>query len=64
MSRGTVSRLCAIVGVAAVRGGFLVATGGAGAGGMLVASNLYPLVSDSSAVTAPAQDPSHVNGWG
>ena len=36
----------------------------AGAAGTLVAYNLYPLVSDSSAVSAPLADASLVNGWG
>jgi uncharacterized protein (TIGR03118 family) len=37
---------------------------GAGAAPTLVAYNLYPLVSDGSAVTAPLSDSSLVNGWG
>jgi uncharacterized protein (TIGR03118 family) len=37
---------------------------GAGASGVLVAYNVYPLVSDSSAVSAPLADGSLVNGWG
>src|SRR5580704_5751104 len=37
---------------------------GAATAGPLVAYNMYPLVSDSSAVTAPLTDPSLVNGWG
>ena len=37
---------------------------GAGASSTLVAYNLYPLVSDGTAVTAPLADPSLVNGWG
>jgi uncharacterized protein (TIGR03118 family) len=41
-----------------------VAVTGAGAASTLVAYNLYPLISDSSAVTAPATDGSLVNGWG
>jgi uncharacterized protein (TIGR03118 family) len=36
----------------------------AGAAGTLVAYNMIPLVSDSSAVSAPLNDPSLVNGWG
>ena len=32
--------------------------------GVLVAYNVYPLVSDTAAVSAPLQDPSLVNGWG
>src|ERR1700744_5419058 len=44
----------------------MLALGGLSAEGArsLVAYNLYPLVSDSSAVTAPLTDPSLVNGWG
>jgi uncharacterized protein (TIGR03118 family) len=38
--------------------------GGAGAGRSLVAYNMFPLISDSSAVSAPATDASLVNGWG
>jgi uncharacterized protein (TIGR03118 family) len=37
---------------------------GTSAGGQLVAYNVYPLVSDSSTVSAPLQDPLLVNGWG
>jgi uncharacterized protein (TIGR03118 family) len=37
---------------------------GAGAKHSLVAYNLYPLVSDSSAVSAPLTDASLLNGWG
>ncbi len=36
----------------------------AGASGALVAYNVYPLVSDGTAVTAPLADGSLVNGWG
>jgi uncharacterized protein (TIGR03118 family) len=36
----------------------------AGASGTLVAYNMYPLVSDGAAVTAPLADASLVNGWG
>src|SRR5580765_6936187 len=42
----------------------LLAAGGAGASGTLVAYNIYPLISDSSAVSAPLSDTSLVNGWG
>lgn len=38
--------------------------GGAGASSTLVAYNMYPLVSDGTAVSAPLADPSLVNGWG
>ncbi len=37
---------------------------GAGASGTLVAYNLYPLVSDGTAVAAPLADASLINGWG
>jgi uncharacterized protein (TIGR03118 family) len=37
---------------------------GANATGTLVAYNVYPLISDSSAVAAPMTDSSLVNGWG
>jgi uncharacterized protein (TIGR03118 family) len=42
----------------------LLGAGGAGASGTLVAYNVYPLISDSSAVSAPLADTSLVNGWG
>src|SRR5579862_5773339 len=63
------SRTHAQRGVAALAFALLSATlafGGAGASAAhsLVAYNLYPLVSDSSAVTAPLTDASLVNGWG
>jgi len=41
-----------------------IGAGGAGASGTLVAYNVYPLVSDGSAVAAPLTDTSLVNGWG
>jgi uncharacterized protein (TIGR03118 family) len=41
-----------------------LAVGGAGASRSLVAYNLYPLVSDGAAVSAPLADSSLVNGWG
>jgi uncharacterized protein (TIGR03118 family) len=41
-----------------------VGVSGAGAAATLVAYNLYPLISDGTAVTAPAADASLVNGWG
>jgi uncharacterized protein (TIGR03118 family) len=37
---------------------------GAGAAPTLVAYNIYPLVSDGAAVSAPLADPALVNGWG
>jgi uncharacterized protein (TIGR03118 family) len=42
----------------------IVAVAGAGAAPTLVAYNLYPLVSDGTAVKAPLADASLVNGWG
>ena len=42
----------------------LLGAGGAGASGTLVAYNVYPLISDGSAVSAPLSDTSLVNGWG
>jgi uncharacterized protein (TIGR03118 family) len=42
----------------------LLGAGSAGASGTLVAYNMYPLVSDGSAVSAPLADPALVNGWG
>src|SRR5581483_5375892 len=44
--------------------GLAVGVAGASASGTLVAYNVYPLISDGSAVTAPASDASLVNGWG
>jgi uncharacterized protein (TIGR03118 family) len=41
-----------------------VGVAGANASGSIVAYNLYPLISDSSAITAPLSDSSLVNGWG
>jgi uncharacterized protein (TIGR03118 family) len=41
-----------------------IGAAGANASQTLVAYNLYPLVSDSSAVSAPLTDSSLVNGWG
>jgi uncharacterized protein (TIGR03118 family) len=44
--------------------GLAAGVAGANATGSLVAYNVYPLISDSSAVTAPMTDSSLVNGWG
>jgi uncharacterized protein (TIGR03118 family) len=63
MSFVLVRRLVA-TGVALLATSLALAVGGAGATRSLVAYNLYPLVSDSSAVSAPLADPSLVNGWG
>src|SRR5580693_6275596 len=59
-------RVCvwAAVGSVVVASALLLGLAGADAAGPLVAYNMYPLVSDSSAVTAPLTDPSLVNGWG
>jgi uncharacterized protein (TIGR03118 family) len=59
----TPSRLAAAC-VAIVATSALAVAGGAGAARSLVAYNLYPLISDGSAVTAPLSDSSLVNGWG
>jgi uncharacterized protein (TIGR03118 family) len=61
MSRALRGRLAGFTAVAAV-----LAVGVAGANGSrsLVAYNMYPLISDGSAVSAPASDASLVNGWG
>jgi uncharacterized protein (TIGR03118 family) len=50
--------------VAALTATLVLGLAGAGATRSLVAYNLYPLVSDGSAVTAPLADSSLVNGWG
>jgi uncharacterized protein (TIGR03118 family) len=44
--------------------GLVAGVAGANATGSLVAYNVYPLISDSSAVSAPMTDSSLVNGWG
>src|SRR2546421_665297 len=41
-----------------------VGVAGANASRSIVAYNMYPLISDSSAVAAPLADASLVNGWG
>jgi uncharacterized protein (TIGR03118 family) len=57
-ARGAVAAACALLLV-------VLALGASGAGAAtLVAYNLYPLISDGTAVTAPAADNSLVNGWG
>jgi uncharacterized protein (TIGR03118 family) len=58
------ARRLAAAGIATL--GLLLVLGASGAAGSSAVSayNLYPLVSDSSAVTAPLNDPSLVNGWG
>jgi uncharacterized protein (TIGR03118 family) len=55
-------RSAAVVAVLAVTLAFGIA--GAGAAGSLVAYNVYPLVSDGAAVSAPLADSALVNGWG
>jgi uncharacterized protein (TIGR03118 family) len=52
--------VCAVVQAAMLALG----VAGAGSSGSLVAYNVYPLVSDSSAVQAPLTDSPLVNGWG
>jgi len=64
MRRTILAHRVATGGAAAFAAGLACVVGGAGAARSLVAYNLYPLVSDSSAVSAPLQDPSLVNGWG
>jgi uncharacterized protein (TIGR03118 family) len=54
-------RLAGVVVAAAV---LAVGVAGAKASRSLVAYNMYPLISDGSAVSAPASDASLVNGWG
>ena len=56
-------RLSAAV-VAVLSAVLVLGLAGAGATQSLVAYNLYPLISDGPAVTAPLADTSLVNGWG
>ena len=56
-------RLTAAV-VAVLSATLVLGLAGAGATQSLVAYNLYPLISDGSAVAAPLGDTSLVNGWG
>ena len=58
------ARRLAAAGVATLALALLLGAAGAQGAGVLVAYNLYPLVSDGSAVPAPLADPSLVNGWG
>ena len=53
-----------VIAAAAVAAAVAVGAGGAAASGTLVAYNVYPLVSDGTAVQAPLTDTSLVNGWG
>jgi uncharacterized protein (TIGR03118 family) len=64
MSRAAWLSRHAAAGFAVLAAALALGAGGAGAGGTLVAYNMYPLVSDGSAVTAPLADPALVNGWG
>jgi uncharacterized protein (TIGR03118 family) len=57
--RGAAAAACAFLLVV-----LAVGVSSAGAAGALVAYNLFPLISDGAAVTAPATDGSLVNGWG
>jgi uncharacterized protein (TIGR03118 family) len=63
MSLVLVRRL-AVAGFAALAASLALVVGGAGAARSFVAYNLYPLISDGSAVPAPLADTSLVNGWG
>ncbi len=54
----------AAIGVGLLAATLALGVGGAGASATLVAYNMYPLVSDSSAVSAPLADTALVNGWG
>ena len=56
-------RLSAAV-VAVLSAALVLGLAGAGATQSLVAYNMYPLISDGPAVTAPLADTSLVNGWG
>jgi uncharacterized protein (TIGR03118 family) len=64
MVKGRRVRERVVVGVAVIGWALLFGLAGAGATGSLVAYNMYPLVSDGPAVTAPLTDASLVNGWG
>src|SRR5260221_2684824 len=63
MSLVLVRRL-ALVGFALLTAALALGSAGAGASRSFVAYNLYPLISDGSAVAAPLADTSLVNGWG
>jgi uncharacterized protein (TIGR03118 family) len=64
MSRVLTARRAAVAGAAVVTTAVALGVAGAGATRSIVAYNMYPLISDTAAVTAPAQDTSLVNGWG
>jgi uncharacterized protein (TIGR03118 family) len=53
-----------LVAVAGVLAALALGIAGAGAAPSLVAYNVYPLVSDDAAVSAPLADTALVNGWG
>jgi uncharacterized protein (TIGR03118 family) len=57
-------RRLATAGLALLAASLALAVGGAGASRSFVAYNLYPLISDGSAVPAPLADTSLVDGWG
>jgi uncharacterized protein (TIGR03118 family) len=57
-------RRLALLGSALLTATLALGAGGAGATRSFVAYNLYPLISDGSAVAAPLADTSLVNGWG
>jgi uncharacterized protein (TIGR03118 family) len=64
MSRVLAGRRAAVAGLCALAAATALGAQGASAHSSLVAYNLYPLVSDGSAVQAPLTDASLVNGWG
>jgi uncharacterized protein (TIGR03118 family) len=64
MWRVVSARRTAAAGAAVVISALVLGVVGAGAKSADVAYNMYPLISDNPAVTAPATDPSLVNGWG
>ena len=63
MSKGTTAR-GRVAGLAVAAFALVAGAAGANASTSIVAYNVYPLISDSSAVTAPLTDTSLVNGWG
>jgi uncharacterized protein (TIGR03118 family) len=64
MFRSLAVRRLILAGCVACLSALVFGLAGAGAGQVLVAYNVYPLVSDGSSTTAPLADPALVNGWG
>jgi uncharacterized protein (TIGR03118 family) len=64
VSRSPHGRRLGFAGVAVLAATLALGVVGAGATRSLVAYNIYPLISDSSAVSAPLADTALVNGWG